>query len=64
MYFVDVAGTFINLDHVAFVRKEDHAQLGRVVAVHFITEDVKPIHVSEEYYQTLRRHLLTPAAHA
>jgi len=54
MNYVEVSGMCINLDHVAYIQKEDHPQFGEVVTLHFATPELSPIHVSEEHYDRLR----------
>lgn len=55
MNYIELAGTYLNLDHVAFFRKEEHAQLGTVVAVHFCSQGVPPLYVGDQHYEELGR---------
>jgi len=63
MTFIEIAGICINLEHVAYIRKEDHAQLGGVVAIHFADPTAEPLRLSEEHYESLRRALPSPVTH-
>jgi len=54
MNYIEVSGMCINLDHVAYIQKEDHPQLGQVVTLHFATPDLSPVRVSEDHYDRLR----------
>ncbi|PEN12929.1 hypothetical protein CRI94_13075 [Longibacter salinarum] len=60
MNFVEIAGISINLDHVVFIREEDHAQLGQVIAIHFAHPERDPLRLSAEHYDELRRLLQAP----
>jgi len=50
MRFMHVAETYVNLDQVAFIRQEEHAQLGSVVAIHFAAPDRDPLYVAERHF--------------
>jgi hypothetical protein len=53
-HFIELAEVYLNLDQVAFVRKEDHAQMGTVVAVHFAAAGLEPLYVGERHFDELR----------
>ena len=54
MNYIEIADLYLNLEHVAFVRKEEHAQLGKVMAVHFATPGSSPLYLNERHYDELR----------
>jgi hypothetical protein len=58
MHFIEIADLYLNLDHVAFIREEEHTQLGHVLAVHFTTADTSPLFISTRHYDELRPLLL------
>lgn len=58
MNYIEIADTYINLHHVAFVRKEEHSQLGPVLAIHFAVTGAKPLFIGEQHYEELRPVLL------
>jgi hypothetical protein len=43
-----------NLDPVTFIRKEEHAQFGKVLAVHFHSRSETPLYVGNHHYEELR----------
>lgn len=53
MKYIEIAGTYVNLHHVAFVRKEEHSQLGPVLAIHFAVTGAKPLYIGEQHYEEL-----------
>ena len=60
MHYVEIADLYINLDHVAYIRKEEHVQLGTVVAIHFTSPDDTPLYIGEQHYDELGALLLDP----
>jgi hypothetical protein len=60
MRYVEIANTYLNLDHVAYIRKEEHVQLGPVVAIHFALPDGSPLYIGEQHYDDLAALLLDP----
>jgi hypothetical protein len=54
MHFIEIADLYLNLDHVAFIREEEHSQLGNVLAIHFTTADASPLYISTRHYDELR----------
>lgn len=60
MSYIEIADLFLNLDHVSFIRKEEHAQFGSVVAVHFSDSGAAPLYVGEQHHDELRSLLLNP----
>lgn len=58
MHFIEIADLYLNLDHVAFIREEEHTQLGNVLAVHFATADTSPLFINTRHYDELRPLLL------
>lgn len=57
MRYIDLADIFLNLDQVAFIRREEHAHLGTVVAIHFAEAGLDPLYVGEQHHEELRRRL-------
>lgn len=53
-HFIQLAEVYLNLDQVAFIRKEDHAQTGAVVAIHFAAAGREPLYIGEHHYEELR----------
>jgi hypothetical protein len=53
MNYIELGGTYLNLDHVTFIRKEEHAQFGAVVAIHFHSRSESPLYVAERHYEEL-----------
>jgi hypothetical protein len=66
MNYIEIADLYLNLEHVSFVRKEEHAQLGNVLAVHFATPGASPLYLNERHYDELRSVLIEqePVRHA
>jgi hypothetical protein len=64
MKYVELGGTYINLKHVAFIRKEEHSQFGPVVAVHFRSRSESPLYVAERHYEELRSLLAVTSGQA
>jgi hypothetical protein len=60
MHYVEIADIYLNLDHVAYIRKEEHVQLGSVVAIHFSPSDDAPLYIGEQHYDELGALLLEP----
>ena len=58
MNFIEIADLYLNLDHVAFIREEEHSQLGSVLAIHFTSADATPLYISTRHYDELRPLLL------
>jgi hypothetical protein len=58
MPYIEIADLYLNLDHVCFVRKEEHAQVGKVLAIHFATPGTTPLYVNERHDEELRPLLL------
>lgn len=54
MNYIELGSTYLNLDHVTFIRKEEHAQFGTVVAIHFLSRSESPLYVAERHYEELR----------
>jgi hypothetical protein len=57
MNYIEVADLFLNLDHVTFIRREEHAQFGTVLAIHFNTRSDSPLFIGEQHYDELRPQL-------
>lgn len=55
MNYVEVAGILLNLDHVSFIREEEHSQLGTVLAIHLATTGSDPLYVGTQHHDELRR---------
>lgn len=64
MNYIELGGTYLNLDHVTFIRKEEHAQFGSVVAVHFRSQSESPLYVGKHHYDELRSLLALPNGQA
>jgi len=64
MNFAELGGTYINLDHVTLIRKEEHSQFGPVVAIHFRSRGETPIYVAEHHYDELHSLLALPNGQA
>lgn len=60
MNYIEIADLYLNLDHVSFIRKEEHSQLGSVLAIHFVDPGTSPLFISETHYDELRPLLLGP----
>lgn len=58
MNYIEIADLYLNLDHVSFIRKEEHSQLGSVLAIHFIEPGSSPLYINQEHYDELRPILL------
>jgi len=58
MHFTEIANFYLNLDHVAFIREEEHSQLGTVLAIHFTSADASPLFINSRHYDELRPLLL------
>lgn len=58
MSYIEIADLFVNLDHVSFIRQEEHAQFGSVLAIHFAVSGATPLYVGEQHFDELREHLL------
>lgn len=54
MNYAEIADHYLNLDHVAFIREEDHSQLGSVLAIHFAAQGMSPLYLNAEHYDELR----------
>ena len=54
MHFIEIADLYLNLDHVSFIREEEHSQLGTVLAIHFTSADASPLYISTRHYDDLR----------
>ena len=52
--FIELSDLYLNLDQVAFVRKEEHTHLGMVVAIHFAGAGLEPLYIGERHYEELR----------
>jgi hypothetical protein len=55
MNYVEVAGIFLNLDHVTFIREEEHPHLGLVLAIHLAPTGSDPLFVGTQHHDDLRR---------
>lgn len=62
MPYVEIAELYLNLDHVSFIRKEEHSQLGSVLAVHLAVPGATPLYVGDQHYDELRTLLLNSGA--
>lgn len=62
MNYIEIADLYLNLDHVSFVRKEEHSQLGSVLAIHFAAPGATPLYINERHYDDLRPLLIEPTA--
>lgn len=58
MSYIEIADLFVNLDHVSFIRKEEHAQFGSVIAIHLAVSGATPLYVGEQHLSELRALLL------
>lgn len=58
MPYIEIADLFVNLDHVSFIRKEEHAQFGSVIAIHLAVSGSTPLYVGEQHFDELRALLL------
>ena len=58
MSYVEIADHYLNLNHVAYIREEDHSQLGSVLAILFATQGLSPLYLNAEHYDELRPLLL------
>lgn len=54
MPYIEVADAYINLDHVALIRKEEHSQFGSVLAIHFAGTDIEPVYANLNHFEELR----------
>jgi len=54
MNYIEVAGIFLNLDHVSFIREEEHSQLGMVLAIHLATTGSEPLYIGTQHHDELR----------
>jgi len=54
MNFIEIADLYLNLDHVSFIREEEHSQLGTVLAIHFATAGSSPLYINTRHYDELR----------
>ena len=52
--YIELAEIYLNLDQVAFIRKEEHAHLGSVVAIHFATPGQDPLYIGGHHAEELR----------
>ena len=53
MQFMHVAETYVNLDQVAFIRQEEHAHLGPVVAIHFAAAEPEPLYIGQRHFEEI-----------
>ncbi len=60
--FIELAEMYLNLDQVAFIRKEEHAHLGSVVAIHFATPAQEPLYIGAHHAEELPAVLGTRSA--
>lgn len=58
MPYIEIADLYLNPDHVSFVRKEEHAQLGSVLAIHLAVPGATSLYVGEQHHDELRALLL------
>lgn len=58
MSYIEIADLFLNLEDVSFIRKEEHAQFGSVIAIHFAVSGATPLYVGEQHFDELRKLLL------
>lgn len=54
MNYIEIADLFLNLDHVAFIRQEEHSQLGTVLAIHFAASGATPLYIGDQHHDELR----------
>lgn len=66
MNYIEIAGLYLNLDHVSYIREEEHSQFGTVLAIHFSAPGAMPLFIGAHHYDELRTYLLdeTPAPEA
>ena len=55
MNYIEVAGILLNLDHVTFIREEEHPHLGQVLAIHLAPTGSDPLFVGTQHHDELRR---------
>jgi len=58
MNFIHIAGIYLNLNHIAFVRPEEHPHLGEVVAVHLSQPERDPLYLNSEHLDEIGQMLL------
>lgn len=52
--FIELAEIYLNLDQLAFIRTEEHAHLGTVLAIHFATPGQEPLYIGAQHAEELR----------
>ena len=55
MNYIEVAGIFLNLDQVTFIREEEHSHLGTVLAIHLAPTGSDPLFIGTQHHDELRR---------
>ena len=58
MNYIEIAGIYLNLNHVSFIRKEEHSQLGTALAIHLDTPNADPLYIGAQHYDELRALLI------